>query len=125
MSLAERIAQLEAENAYLRAELGLSRSIEQLDKLRADLRLSPHQAALLLTLADARGRPLTLEQLDERLPSVHGRPERDPSFVRVLVHQLRRHLGRDVVETGTKSYRIGARGAHLVTKALPSRSAAA
>ena len=120
-----RIAQLEAENAYLRAELGLTRSIDQLDRLRVSLRISPSQAALLLALADAQSRPLTIEQLEERLPSAHGHVERDTSFVRVVVYQLRRQLGRDVVETGTKSYRISARGAQLVAQALASRSVAA
>lgn len=125
MIAAERIAQLEAENAYLRAELGLTRTIDQLDRLRVGLRISPCQAALLLALADARGRPLTIEQLEERLPSAQGQVDRDTSFVRVVVYQLRRQLGRDVIETGTKSYRIGDRGAVLVAQALASRRVAA
>lgn len=118
MSPGERIAQLEAENAYLRAELGLTRTNDQLDRLRSSLRISPSQAALLLALADAQNRPLTIDQLEERLPSVHGQVDRDTSFVRVLVYQLRRQLGQDVIETGSKAYRIGARGAALVRLAL-------
>lgn len=120
-----RIAQLEAENAYLRGELGLTRTVDQLDRLRSGLSISPSQAALLLALAGAQGRPLTIEQLEERLPSARGNVERDTSIVRVLVHQLRRQLGDGVIETGTKSYRIGAHGAGLVAQALASRSVAA
>lgn len=118
MTSAERIAQLEAENAWLRAELGLAEDLDRHERLRQALSLSNGQTHLVLALHGARGRPLTLVQIDERIPAKLGRADRQLSYVRVLVYQTRLRIGRDAIEGLTRAYRLTPAGLRIVGQAL-------
>lgn len=118
MTPAERIAQLEAENAWLRAELGLSQDLDRHERLRQAFGLSTGQACLVLALHGARGRPLSLLQIDERIPAKIGRADRQLGYVRVLVYQTRRKIGREAIGSLVRAYHLTPSGLVTVDQAL-------
>lgn len=123
MTDAERIAELEAENAYLRSELGLSVRHGHVHALCRELSLTRSQATILLALKAAGGRGLTREQVDERTPRSHGRP-RSGFTVRAFVYQIRQKLGSDVIDSMPGGYRLTPAGAAVLDAVLQVRRAA-
>lgn len=118
MTAADRIAELEERVAYLEGELALVVSTERIHLIRSRLGVTKAQAHLVLALHDMRGRPLTVAQLDERIPEAIGRGERAGLTVRALVYQIRQRLGAGVIETIGSAYRISGIGAIQVASAL-------
>lgn len=123
MSDADRIAQLEADNAWLRSELGLSIRAGQVHALCRELKVTRAHAYILLALKAAGDRGLTIEQLDDRVPVSQGRP-REGFTVRVFIYQIRRRLGREAIDSMAGGYRLSATGAALLDPVLQLRRAA-
>lgn len=121
MTAADIIAELEERVAYLEGELALVVTTERIQLVRTRLCVTKAQAHLILALHDMRGRPLTVDQLDERIPEAIGRGERAGLTVRALVYQIRQRLGAAVIETIGSAYRISVGGAILVASALDQR----
>jgi DNA-binding response OmpR family regulator len=99
MSDAERIAQLEAQVAWLRAELALDVDVDAVTRIRERLGLTHGQAVVLWALYRRRGRPLTRVQLSELDLGPCSRDERSPTYLRVYICRLRAQLGRGVIAT--------------------------
>jgi DNA-binding response OmpR family regulator len=119
MTDAERIVELEAEVEYLKRELGLILDGDQVLRLREVLRLSPTQAQTVLALYLAKGRVLSLAQLDERVPAPTAGDDREESYFRVVTRKIRIILGPGIIETvWGLGYRITGRGELLVAAAL-------
>lgn len=93
MTAAERIAELEEEVAYLRGELGLMKTADDVAKLRRAFRLTPQEAHLVLALYGAHGRPLSHYQLLERIPSIWRGEHCSDNLTRVYVSKARKKLG--------------------------------
>lgn len=123
MTDAERIAELQAEVAYLRSELGLSIRHGHVHALCRELKVTRSQATVLLVLRAANSRGLTLEQLDERIPQTHGRP-RAGFTVRVFIYQIRKQLGADVIDSMVGGYRLSSSGFALLDTILQIRRVA-
>lgn len=125
MSSADRIADLEARVAYLESELGLAIGLDQVHQVRRVLNVTQTHAHFLLTLYRRRGRSLSYDQLDERIPSVVGRGEAPRNTIRVFALQIRRRIGADALETVEGGYRLAPRGLDLIRQALEPLQAAA
>lgn len=125
MTDAERIAELEERVAYLESELGLAITADQLHQLRRVLNVTPSHAHFLLALHRCRGRSLSVDQLDERIPVIVGRGDEVRYTIRVFAFQIRQRLGSDVLETVRGGYRLTSRGMALVGAALSPLQAAA
>lgn len=123
MTDADRIAELEAEVAYLRSELGLSIRHGHVHALCRELKITRSHATVLLALRAASGRGLSLEQLDDRIPLAHGRP-RAGYTVRVFIYQIRKQLGADVIDSMVGGYRLSSAGFALLDSVLQIRRAA-
>jgi DNA-binding response OmpR family regulator len=122
---AERIAELQEEVAYLKAELGLVEDREKVDRLRAAYGLSPGSARLLLALYAAKGALRTTYQLLDAIPPVSG-SDRDVSLVSVWVCHLRRAMGRDVVKNSFGlGYRVTETGMEQVRAVIEPHERAA
>lgn len=89
-----RIADLEAENAWLRAELGYRESVA--GDLQQAFGLGPARAAILGALYAARGRWVLGDTLDGL--SEHNNKYRRAALA-VHLHFLRRMFGRDMIQT--------------------------
>jgi DNA-binding response OmpR family regulator len=99
MSDAERIAELEAENAWLRGELGAARDADKHETL-CKVFGTRHGTSLRLIVAlhAAKGRAMTHGQLED----VIG-PDREAEYhedmVKVVVCNARKAIGRDAIRT--------------------------
>ena len=117
MSDAERIAELEYENAWLKAELGLV--AERATVVAQDLKLTPQQARLALLLFAAYPRPLNRDVLDARLPNVWHGEDRCAEAIRVLVWQTRQRTGKHFIVTcGHLGYRLSESGRQRIAGVL-------
>ena len=117
----EQIAQLRAENLWLRAELGLLMDEEQIAEIRTAFRVSPMEAKLLLHLVNAR--LVTKESAMHSLAEAGYDYEADQKVVDVYVCKLRRVLRRaggfDAIETiWSTGYRLTQEGRRLVASRL-------
>ncbi len=100
MSDAERIAELEEENAWLRSELGLVVDGDQLATLRKTYEMATGAACLVLALYRAKGRLLNKLQLHEAIPAIwKDHDERCVKIVDVRICHARKGVGRDAIET--------------------------
>lgn len=112
---AERIAELEAEVAWLKSELGLQEESTAIAKL-ADTGLTPLEARLVLAMYRTR-RTLSPEVLFDYLP--HPSDGADLTIVKSAIHRIRRKWGSLSVETvAAVGYRLTTTGEAVVTAAL-------
>ncbi len=82
--------------------------IEVLDVPPILARLTPQCRALVGLLLAAAG-TLSAERIATRLPNRTLSACGSPDSIKVQIHHIRKHLGRDAVETvGSDGYRIGA-----------------
>lgn len=117
MTDAERIAELEAEVAYLRAELGLSIGSTHIDRLRSRLQVTPNQARLLLILNAARGRVMACHQLLDAILGVES--DTQPKVIDVMVCRIRAVCGHGVVRNvWGLGYAITPAGGEMVARAI-------
>lgn len=117
-ALAQRIEALEAENAYLRGELGLSISLTNLWRLRRALGLSGIEATILLTHHAARGRVMSKIAIHEAFDA-NREGDKAIKIVDVMVCRIRKALGPDVIETAWgHGYALTEHGLLLVGRAL-------
>lgn len=93
--MCSRCEELEEEVAYLRSELGEEIEADAADRVRRALRLSPDQAAIVLTLYRAGGRPVSMVRIDEALPVRAA--DRGLEVLRTKVSQIRRELGKGFI----------------------------
>lgn len=95
MSVLDRVAELEAEVAFLRAELGYTRDGDLYVRLRDAWRLTRSEAAMLLRLYSARGRAVPNSVLLEAL----SENDVDPAIVKVRISTVRQKIGQRLIET--------------------------
>jgi DNA-binding response OmpR family regulator len=125
---ADRIAELEEQVAYYRSELGLSVDATQVADLSAAFAIKPCLARMVLALYAAHPRVLTVAQIYDAIP--HD-DEADSTtnplkIVDVYIHQARRAVGTDFIETVWRvGRRLSAEGREQVASALGLRRAAA
>lgn len=113
----ERIADLEAENEWLRGELG--RRFDPAPFLAERLNVRPQEAKLLILLYSAGGRTLSTDFLGGALPAVwDGRDRNDRNVVKVAVYGIRRKLDRATIETVGGGYRLNAGAARAIKDLL-------
>lgn len=96
----ERIAELEAENAYYKSEMGLLRDAARVVALQTSLGIRRTQAKFLLALWGRRGRVATRDWLTQAMYA--GATDEDeplPSNIDVLVCHTRAKIGRDAIAT--------------------------
>ena len=96
----ERIEHLEAEVAYLRSEVVLDATAQQVADLADAFKLSPSQAWIVAALLNAKpGKAIRRERLLDDQP--FQRPDADHfgNTVDVQMSRIRRRLGHDAVET--------------------------
>ncbi len=100
-------AALEERVAWLESELGLQVRAEISSRLRnAILGIASgnrggraQTADLVAALYAAKGRPMTIWQIMEAIPSPSGNDDRDPRLAAVLVCIARKWLGHDGIRT--------------------------
>lgn len=120
MTDAERIAELEEENAWLRSELGLIQGADRLATVRRTFGLQPGDASLVLALYQAKGSVRNKLQLHEAIPAVWvDHDDRGLKIIDVRICRLRKRLGHDAIETlWGQGYRLTAEGIAKVSEAL-------
>jgi DNA-binding response OmpR family regulator len=106
MSLATQVAALEAENAALKERLAILQQRLNLDEpevagldLMIRYRLPRQQAETLRVLLAAKGRPVSRYGIEAAVTLRDHRAEPSRNFVSVLIHNLRKTLGPDAIET--------------------------
>lgn len=92
-----RCEALAEEVAYLKGELGLSQDPAEIESIKRALGLTRGQAAVLLALFRAAGKPRSRLQLIDAVPG-HGGEDRDAHGVDVRIVGIRRVLGKAAVE---------------------------
>lgn len=112
--------ELEDEVVYLRSELGLMQSDDEVAHLRRAYPMSRAAARLVLALRAAGQRGLTYHQLDEAVPPVKGTAgDRNVKVLTVWVCHARKVMGAAAIETiWGRGVRISPTGAALVDAAL-------
>lgn len=117
MTSEDRIAELEAENAWLRAQLR-----ERFDAnaiIGPALKLTPMQGCIILLLYEARGRVLSTYFIDDNLPLLKNKERESPRAIEVQIHHLRKRLGKAVIENvWGHGYRLSEEGRRIVGEAL-------
>lgn len=94
-----RCEDLEAEVAYLKSELGLRVDLEQRRRICTALKLRPAEGLFVLVLFNAKGRPLTKEQIEEALPALNDEEPRSYKLIHTYASRVRRVLGFDAIDT--------------------------
>lgn len=108
--------------AYLERELGLQIARTEVDDVVRGLGVSVSQARLLIALYRAKGRVLSLLDLEEAAPSRTGSDERG-DIVRVHVHHIRKRLVADaILSCGGLGYRLGEPGRAPLSPILETTS---
>lgn len=102
----DRIAELEAENIWLRAELGYREDCAW--KIREAFQIRPAHAWVLSALYAAKGRWVLRDCIEAWIPS--PRAERHFKTVAVYISLLRKTFGKDMIQCSGKgdacAYRI-------------------
>jgi DNA-binding response OmpR family regulator len=113
-------AELAEELTYLRELAYGDQGDVQIQDLRERLKITPHEARLLLMLRSARGEPVRRWLLEENLPLRKGHERKTATkTVFVYVSRLRARFGRDIIETVgdeaiLRGYRLTSAGFALV-----------
>jgi hypothetical protein len=95
---AERIEELEAEVAYLKSEMGLSREASDLAAVRDGLRIPRQQAQILLVLFRAYPRILTRFQVWDAIDHPYsGDDVYATNSINVRVSGIRKNLGQGII----------------------------
>ena len=95
-----RIEHLEAEVAYLRSEVLLDATAQQVGDLADAFRLSPGQAWIVAALLNAKpGKTVRRERLLDDQPFQRPDADRFGNVMDVQVSRIRQRLGRDAIET--------------------------
>lgn len=117
--MCQRCEDLEEEVAYLRSEMGERLRVERVDEVARRLKLAPGVTALLLILYGAKGRPVSIYQACEALPSPSKNEDRNPHLVAVYVTKIRKTLGADAIENvWGNGYRLTQHGMDSVGRLL-------
>lgn len=94
----ERIAELEAEVGYLRAELDARASPVDVTRLQLRYALSPHEAIIVAELLRVYPKAMPDWVLLEKLPPARRRDDLAQNSIKVRVSHIRHKLGaRDVI----------------------------
>ena len=115
----ERIAELEAEVAWLREELG--RGPDEAETLSLRLGLTPQQARVLEVLYGSRGRCLSSEFITDALPRIWDTPRKPilSKLIYVYICQIRKRIGPHFIETiQSRGWRLTDAGLRLVAETL-------
>jgi len=106
MSLAQQVAAIEAENAALKARVAILEQRLALDEpeiagidYMIHYRLPRQQAEVLYRLVASNGRPVSREGIEAAITQRDHRADLSPNHVRVIIHHLRKAIGRDAIET--------------------------
>jgi DNA-binding response OmpR family regulator len=97
MSPAERIEELEAENAYLRQELGLAIDATQVAAVRGAYKLRPNACRILVGLALAHPKILARSQVYDFMVHWTDEPDQDRSLL-TYTKMIRDRLGKSAIE---------------------------
>lgn len=119
--------ELEDEVVWLREELGQTISDDRLARVMG-LGVTAGEATLVLRLYAAKGKPVRLMVLEERLASATGRDISQSSrpVVPVLAHRVRKALGRDVISNfWSVGFALSDRGIAMVAAVLGDTGAPA
>jgi DNA-binding response OmpR family regulator len=119
---ARRIAELEAENAWLKAELGLRD--ERIPTLQRLFRLTPQEARVLSMIYSGRGRWVLKDFIEASLPEYRGERIGRTKIVMVYVSHLRTKFGRTgIISAGRGeigAYRLSTSAVIRIDSALQS-----
>lgn len=86
--------ELREEIRFLKRQIGVQQQQDQISTLATRFRLPPAEAQLLSALYNAKGRVLSVYQLDEAMPPVSASAEeRDVKHVAIRVCRVRKRLG--------------------------------
>lgn len=111
--MSDRIADLEAEVAYYRSELGIAQEATRVHNIRLKCRATNSEARVLLALYAAQGRVLSQDALFDAIP--HPADGQNSTAVRMHVRALRQKVSPDVIDTAPGlGYRIGAAGKLII-----------
>jgi DNA-binding response OmpR family regulator len=91
-------AAMQEELAWLRSELGLQRSTDQLVAIGETFGLTLAEAQLVHALFRANGRVVHRAVLLEAMPSPYGLQERDLKQVNAIVCRIRKAMGDNAIE---------------------------
>lgn len=94
-----RCEELEEEVAFLKSELGLRSSADELRRLKAAFDLTPQEARIVLAMARAKGKPVMRVQLEELINERSHKDECAYNLPSVYVAKIRRKLGKEAVIT--------------------------
>lgn len=116
---------LRDEIAFLKRQLGVQAQQDQISTLATRLRLPPAEAQLLSALYDAKGRVLSVYQLDEVMPPVSSSADdRDLKHVAIRVCRVRKKLGEESIKNiWGRGYCLTDIGRLLVEEALENQRA--
>jgi DNA-binding response OmpR family regulator len=117
VTLEDRIAELEAENAWLKDQLA--------ERFRPDAVLAPAlgltggQSAILLMLYAARGRVVSKHFMDDQMTLYKNKERMSDRAIEVQIHHLRRKIGYDLIKNvWGLGYLLTEEGRRLVGEAL-------
>lgn len=103
----ERIAELEAEVEYLRAEIDARCTPADVVRIQSRMRLSPAEATIVAELLRVYPRSLPAWALTEKLPA-YSRKEGSQDGIKVQVSHIRHKCGRfSIVTLHSHGYAIG------------------
>lgn len=112
MSPQERIAELEAENEYLRSELGLAIELDRMGRLAHATGLTKSEAGMLLVLAKT-GRVMDRAHLHECISLWDGE---DRKIVDVYVSRIRKKIPDSIETFWGLGYAISTQGKAYVER---------
>ncbi len=106
--LQERIRELEADNETMRDALGWRDDL--VPKIKRALSMTWHEARVLAMLMAGRGRWVSLEAIDDFLPTMKA--DRSPKVAQIHISRIRARIGRSSIESyggsGLSAYRLTA-----------------
>lgn len=118
--------ELREEIRFLKREIAVEDSEELIDRLRLYHHLQPAEARILAALYCAKGRVLSVYQLDELCPLISATEDRDIKHVNIRICRLRKKLGAEAIQNvWGRGYCITDLGRLQVEEALEAQRRAA
>jgi hypothetical protein len=119
-ALYERIEELTAERDYWKAEAGAIVAADTVARLRVGFGLTTNEARFVAALYAVGGKPMLRLQIEENLPTVSTKGEREnpDNYVHVVACRIRKLLGRGFLISQPKRYQLSAEGLDRCRKIL-------
>lgn len=118
--------ELREEIRFLKRQLGVEQRERQLDRLKRHFRIPVGDTLILAALANANGRILSQDHLDNLVPHLSAGDDRDPKHVAIRICRLRKILGSEAIEHHRgRGYFLTNLGRLQVEEALEAKTARA